>query len=309
MANVIRCAVLMFGVLFFRAAIAQETCSPIRPDGRPCVETTENRETQPGVWHWSFHNSCDSSLAMEFERGNGSHSGEFDIPANGDAPWYCSDNCGGVVHHDAHCYGGGQPRRTISTPHPLGSVSRPTSVPAPTATPTSPPAPAPIEPAKPTPIRAFSELACAESGNSCHASCQQSFGNKGNANFDGLLACNQSCTSQLSACMQTGNALVNSEAAISAGRAIAPKSSDQTRKKSEAGTTHLREPGGGKKSTEGSARPRSVGAVAKHAGYVLGHDPNTCGRRYGAPFFLCAPNCTPDQKRRSQLAVACTQRE
>src|ERR1700693_4590527 len=90
--------------LSVQTAFGQEACTPIQPDGKPCVETTANGETSPGVWHWSFHNACGSPLEMRFDRKNGTNSGWFDIRAGGDDPFYCSDNCGGIVHHEEKCY-------------------------------------------------------------------------------------------------------------------------------------------------------------------------------------------------------------
>lgn len=264
---------LLFAVLLFRAADAQETCSPIQPDGKPCIETTLNEETQPGVWKWSFHNACASPLAMEFRRGNGSKSGEFDIRANSDSPWYCSDNCGGVVHHSARCYGG-QAHETTSTPRPLAAAApKASATPEPRGS-QQPSASAPVEP-KPAPTRKFSELACAESGKSCHDACLQSFGSKGASNADGQLACNQSCTAQLGGCMETGDALVNSGTAISAGNAVPGKAATKE-KPSETRLKTSR--GAGSKSSGGADQSAGRGGARKNIGgchwpSCMGHCP------------------------------------
>jgi hypothetical protein len=304
MRKTIGLSTLLF-VLLTGSSSAQETCSPIQPDGSACVQTTENRETQPGVWEWNFHNHCGSSLQMNFRRGDGTTESDFDIPAHADSPWYCSNNCGGIVHHEARCYGGSS-HATESTPRRLSSTPPPNaSPPASTASPTPPPVSStPVAPPV-SPPRNYSKLACSQSGADCRSACLQTFGMKGAADADAMVVCYQSCTSQLNACTESGNALANSTLAITAGKAgaVNPGSGN---KKSGLGTTHLGTPGNRKASSEG---PRSVGAVNKHTGYVLGHDPNTCGRRYGAPYWLCAPNCSADQRRRSQLAIACTQRE
>jgi hypothetical protein len=238
-------------------------------NGEACVVAIKN-ETQPmydggNNYVVTYHKnpSCPGTFRVMGETNEGKELGNG---FGGDETTLnCTTNsgCSGLKEKFTFVCTDSSPDSGSNTPAAVPAVptqtpkQTPTPTPAPSAT--VPPSQTILTPPQPSAPRSFSLEACLTSNAACHSSCLQTFGAHGSKQADSMLACNGSCTSQENACAATGNALVNTGAALAAGAST--PSPDH--KNSESETTHLRTPGSVGESAAKSNRHSGASQSAK----------------------------------------------